>query len=487
MKKMHNNTFPDKGSDPDLVLKLIDEKKQVDAKWEKGKMFGFIYHPEEQISTIIKEVHNRYFFENAVNPAFFGSITYFHNEVVSMVTDLLNGDENVAGSITSGGTESILMAVKVARDKAKKEKPGISDWEMILPETAHPAFYKAASYLDVMPVILPVTKDFRADLNHLEKLINEKTILIGASAPSYAHGVIDPIEEIGNIASRHNVLFHVDACMGGFMLPFLEELGYEVPLFDFRVPGVTSISSDLHKYGYGAKGASVILHSTHDLRKYQFFTHTNWPGGVFGTPTLSGTKSGGPVIAAWAVLKLLGREGYIKLAAKSMEVTKKLIAGINAIEGLQVISNPEMSLFSFGSAKDNIHIIGDILEQKGWHFDRIMDPPGLHLLVTHDNFMITDSFLKDLEDSVSEVGKTSIQNISTKLTTRLFKSVAKKFPDKTKKMIISKSAKGMKGQASSKPKNTAAFYGIIADPEQKGDLPEIVKEILDKIYSKGTR
>jgi len=482
MKKQHIKAFPEKGSDPDFLLKQIDEKKEGDAQWEKGKMFGFVYHPEEKTAAIIQEASNKYFHENAVNPALFNSITWFHNEIVTMVANLLNGDKDVAGTVTTGGTESILMAVKVARDKAKKEKPRIWDYEILLPETAHPAFYKAANYLDVKPVILPVSKDFRADLNHLEKLINEKTILIGASAPSYSHGVIDPIEEIGHIAKKHNLLFHVDACLGGFMLPFLEEPDYKIPLFDFRVPGVTSISTDIHKYGYGAKGTSVILYRNRALRKHQFFTHTNWPGGVFGSPTLSGSRSGGPLVAAWTILKLFGREGYMKLAKQTMEVTQKLTEGINSIEGLEVISNPEMSVFSFTSTREDVHHIGDLLEQKGWHFDRIMEPPGIHLLVTQDNFTIAESFLNDLEETVREVRKTSIQNISTKITSKFFKTAAKNFPEKTKEVIISKSAEGMKGESGSKSQNTAAFYGIITDPNRKDDLPEMVVDILDKLY-----
>jgi glutamate/tyrosine decarboxylase-like PLP-dependent enzyme len=262
----------------------------------------------------------------------------------------------------------------------------------------------------------------------------------------------------------------------------MEELGFNLPGFDFRVRGVTSISADVHKYGYGAKGASIILHKTAELRKKHFFAHTDWPGGLFGSATFSGSKSGGPVIAAWSVLKLLGKEGYLNLVKRTMEATRIIKDGINSIDGLNVISDPEMSVFSFSSENNDIHIIGDHMGTKGWTFDRIMQPDGIHLLVTYDNIPYAEQFIDDLRNSVVEVRKSTLKKVTSRITSGFIGAMDRFFPDKTKDLIVSKSAESMKGDGNSKSKSSAAFYGIIADPDKKDDLPQLVLDILDEMY-----
>jgi len=255
-----------------------------------------------------------FFSENALNPTVFPSLRRMETEVVAMTAALLGGDEHTVGNMTSGGTESLLMAVLTAREWGRAHKPDVQAPEMVLPATAHPAFEKAAHYFGVRPVHVPVGPDLRADVERMRAAITPRTVLLVGSAPSYPHGVVDPIVEIAQVAQEHGLLCHVDACVGGFELPFLRRLGYPVPDFDFQVPGVTSMSADLHKYGYAAKGASVVLYRDSALRRHQFFAYTDWPGGVYASATLAGTRPAGPIAAAWAVLHYLGEEGYLALA-----------------------------------------------------------------------------------------------------------------------------------------------------------------------------
>lgn len=248
-------------------------------------MFGYIYYPGDEAAHVAEEAHHLFSTENALNPSPFTSLRLFENETVQMMADLLNGGPDAAGSLTSGGTESILMAVKTARDKA------------------------------------------RADVDAMRKAVTPNTILLVGSAPCFPHGVTDPIAEIGKVALEYKIPFHVDSCMGGMMLPFAEKLGYPVPPFDFRVPGVTSISADIHKYGYSPKGVSVIIYASRELRKYQFFVYTDWSGGLYGSPSILGTRCGGPIAAVWASLVHNGLDGYLRMAREVMEASKKIQEG----------------------------------------------------------------------------------------------------------------------------------------------------------------
>ena len=239
----------------------------------------------------------------------FPSLKKFEADVIAMTASLLGGDDETVGNLTTGGTESILMAVKTAREWGRAKRPGVAAPEMILPASAHPAFDKAAHYFDVKAIRVPVARDLRADVNAMRDALTRNTILIVGSAPSYPHGVVDPISDIASIAHAQEILCHVDACVGGFVLPFVRKLGYAIPDFDLRVPGVTSLSVDLHKYAYAAKGASVILYKNRALRRHQFFATTDWSGGIYISPTMTGTRAGGAIAAAFAVLNFLGAEG----------------------------------------------------------------------------------------------------------------------------------------------------------------------------------
>jgi glutamate/tyrosine decarboxylase-like PLP-dependent enzyme len=476
--------FPLKEKDPQELISFLQEKKQEEASWETGKMFGYVYYPEPRIARVMKTVCDLYSHDNAINPIIFKSIARLENETVNMVSDLLHGDEDVVGSVTTGGTESILLALKVARDRARSLHPEITHPEILLPVSAHPAFHKAAHYLGLKTIALPLTQNYQADLTHLPDLVNENTILIAGSAPSYPHGIIDPIEEMGQFASDHDLLFHVDACLGGFMLPFIEKLGYPVPLFDFRVEGVTSISADLHKFGYGMKGSSVILYRNKDMRRYQFFTHSRWPVGLFGSSTLMGTRSGAPIAAGWTILNLLGYEGYMDMTRKTMEATEKLKNGICSTEDLQIVGNPLTSVFSFSSGQQDIFLISDELESRGWVFDRIAQPEAIHLIVTVPNTDHVDEFIEDLQKAVASVRGKKLKKITSRIVRKVANKMMDVFPKQTTVLLGSKAASMMKNSGSGNGKGSSSFYGIAASREKRSDIDEMIKDFLDNMYSK---
>jgi glutamate/tyrosine decarboxylase-like PLP-dependent enzyme len=323
-------------------------------------------------------------------------------ELVSACADLFHGGDECRGTLTSGGTESILMALKTARDWGRAER-GIERAEIVIPITAHPAFKKAAHYLDLKVHHAPVAADFRVDLGAMEKLIGPNTVLVAGSAPPYPHGVVDPIEAIAALAKREGVLCHVDACLGGFILPFARKLGRDIPAFDFAVDGVNSLSADLHKYGYAAKGASVVLYRDAALRKHQFFTYAGWPGGLYASPSMAGTRPGGAIASAWAVLHYLGEEGYLRKAAEVLKTTDALIAGIRAIPGLRVLGAPHASVFAFSADGFDVYALGDAMESRGWRLDRQHAPAALHCMVTPAHAAVVGEFLEDLRACVEAV------------------------------------------------------------------------------------
>ncbi|MFC2086519.1 pyridoxal phosphate-dependent decarboxylase family protein, partial [Bacteroidota bacterium] len=431
--------FPAKGLSSEQLLIEVNHLKENDVKWESGKLYGFVYHPGDEVAEVIAKVFHKFSHDNTISPVTFASLRKFEVEIVAMAADLLHGNQDVVGNVTSGGTESILMAVKTARDINREKHPEIKTPELIISNSAHPAFLKACHYLDVKPVIVPVREDKRADINRIEEATNSNTILIGCSAPTYPHGVIDPIEEIGKLAIKKNILLHVDACMGGFVLPFMNELGYPTPDFDFRIPGVTSISLDAHKYGYGPKGTSIILYRNKDLRKKQFYIYPDWPGGVFASPALSGTRGGGALAGTWAVMRLLGWEGYKKIVKSVIEESRKIINGISKIPGLDIISNPDMSVFSFTSNDADIFNIGDVMEEKGWYLNRQQFPNSLHMTISNGNVGKADEFLTDLENTLKNRKHLRKEMKSSSFKVSVVKRLSKLLPPKFFEKIISES------------------------------------------------
>jgi glutamate/tyrosine decarboxylase-like PLP-dependent enzyme len=456
--------IPQQGLSKEEILNTLQAFKSRDMDWKAGRVWCYVYNPGEDPAAVTREAYLSFLSENGLDPSVFPSMLKVETDVVRATVYLLRGNSAAVGHLTSGGTESIMLAVKTARDKARAEHPEITQPEMVLPKTAHAAFHKAAHYLSVKPVLVDIDPStFKVRAEEMRAALTPNTILLVASAPSYSQGVIDPIQEIGKIALEKNLLFHVDACVGGLHLSFMRKLGYDVPDFDFTVPGVTSISTDLHKYGYAAKGCSVIVYRSKDIRKYQIFACTDTTGYTLINTTVLSSKSGGPMAGAWAILNFLGEEGYQKMVQEVQEATKKLIDGINAIDGLQVLGEPAMCMFSFKSDVINVYQLADEMNKRGWYiqgqFSTPRTPRNLHISVNHGTIHNVDAVLKDLRECV--------------------KIVQSKTP------IDSDAIKAMVGAALQSPNPEAAFGQLAASAGLAGtELPDemaFINEVLDAL------
>lgn len=418
--------IPDHGMDRTALFAMLEEYRVNDANWRSGKVWGYVYDAGEEVDNICKQAYTMFLTENGLDPTVYPSQLRLENDIVAMAASHLRGDKDVVGSFTSGGTESLILAVKTARDYARAMRPQIQNPEMVLPYTAHASFHKAGQLLNVKPVLVPVDKtSFKVQVDEIEKAITADTILLVGSAPSYAHGVIDPIEQLAALAIKHKLLLHVDACIGGFLLPYFRLLGENVPDFDFQVPGVTSISMDLHKYAYAAKGASVLLHRNKNLRKYQYFSCAKWPGYSVINSTLQSTKSVGPLAGAWAVLHFLGKDGYLQIAADLLAATRKIIAGIEQIAELQILGSPQMTLLAFSSDKVDVFHVADEMKERGWYVQVQLAFSGgkqnLHLSVGPSSTKWTDDLLADLKESVAKAKKLKPGGLASKLKQTLAK------------------------------------------------------------------
>lgn len=393
-------TIPNEGRPYADILEELKLFGKDDPLYKEGKTWSLVYYLNQEYTDFLVSAYAEYFSANGLNPNVFKSLKRLEKEILKFTAELLHVDDRACGIVTSCGTESCMLAVKTYRDRGRANK--IKKPEMIIPETAHVAWGKGSEYFGVKIRRAKLGSDYAVDPEAVEKLINKNTVMILGSAPEYPHGIIDPIVKLGEIAQRHNIPLHVDACVGGFILPFIEMNGTELDPWDFRVPGVTSMSADIHKYGYAAKGASCILYRNIDYFKYQIFVDQDFPGGVFASPGLLGTRPGGSYAAAWASIQAHGLEGYRALAKQTKEASVKFIEGINAIKGLEVIGKPQASLFAYRSIdpKLNIFVVGDLMEEKGWQLDRLQHPDGLHAMVTAGHEKIANQYLQDLRDSV---------------------------------------------------------------------------------------
>jgi glutamate/tyrosine decarboxylase-like PLP-dependent enzyme len=429
--------IPEKGVTKEKIFNTLASYKGDDLDWKSGRVLGYIYYPGEKAHDVIDEAYTMFLTENALDPTTFPSALRLENEVVDMTANLLQGDQEVVGNFTSGGTESLILAVKTARDYARAIKPHIKEPEMVMPVTAHASFYKAAHYLDVKPMVTPVHADsFLADVGAMRDAITDNTILLVGSAPGYAHGIVDPISEIANLAAENDLLCHVDGCVGGIHLSYMRKLGYPVPEFDFSVAGVTSISADLHKYGYAAKGASVILYKNKELRKHQMFACSRWTGYTVINAAVTSSKTAGPMAAAWAVMNYLGDEGYMEIVRQVMEATRMVVDGIHRIDGVRVLGEPNMCMFSFASASEKINVyrLADALKTKGWYvqpqFARANSPANLHISMNRATVHQAQAFLDDLGKTIEELNQEDIKDDARELQAQLDK-LAIKFDDAT--------------------------------------------------------
>ena len=396
------------------VLDRLEGYRSGDLRWKEGRAFSLAYFAGPEVYELAVETQKRFSSENALNMDAFPSLRALSSEVIGTVCSLLGGDDQTVGVFTSGGTESILTAVKGAKEWGRSR--GVHRPRMILPTTAHAAFSKAADYFEVDAVRVPVGTGYRADPHAMAAAVDQDTVLLVASAPAYPQGVIDPIDEIGRLAQDHDLLFHVDACMG-FTLPWLERLGLMTKPWNFTVPGVTSMSCDLHKFGYTAKGASVLAHRSKELRRHQTFITSDWLGGLYGSSAMLGTRSGGSIAAAWAVFQHLGEEGYLRLTEQAFRARERIQAGLSAIDGIVVRGTPETTLLAFGAPCDgtigaavpdadggspvDIYAVADRLwADGGWYCDRQTPPDSLHCTVNAVHLNVADEFIAAVASAV---------------------------------------------------------------------------------------
>lgn len=407
---MSSKTFPKGGQSKEQILSQLEAFKAKDVPWKTGKVMAYIYATDPEVKQIAEAAYAAYFTENGLDPSSFPSLLHLEREVVAMVAGLLGGDAETVGNCTSGGTESVMLAIKSARDYARDKQPDIQAPEVVIPATAHPCFYKAGHYLGVKMVSVPVSpEDFTVAVADMEAAITENTIMLVGSAPSYAHGVMDPIEEITTLAQERDLLCHVDACVGGMYLPFLRQIGEEVPPFNFELPGVTSMSCDLHKFGYVPKGCSTILYRNKELREYQFFASSLWPGYSIVNPTVLSSKTGGPMAGAWAMFQHFGEAGYQQAVRDCQAATQQLAAGIAAIPSLKVLGRPVMSLLAFASDTEKLSVfdIAERMKQRGFYLQiqlaAAQSPQSIHVTITHFNTAHIPELLQELRTVVDEL------------------------------------------------------------------------------------
>ncbi|NVJ20356.1 MULTISPECIES: pyridoxal phosphate-dependent decarboxylase family protein [Myxococcus] len=405
--------LPVTGRSREEVLRELQAlEAQEEERWRDGKVSGAVYNGDQEHIDFLNRVYGLHSQSNPLHADLWPSATKFEAEVVAMAASMLGADaanagkvpaEHVCGSMSSGGTESIMLAVKTYRDWARETK-GISKPEMVAPSSAHPAFDKAAHYFGVKMVRVPVGPDFRADVAATRKAINRNTILLIGSAPGFPHGVIDPIADLSELARKKRLGFHTDACLGGFVLPFARTLGRQVPPFDFRLPGVTSMSVDTHKFGYAAKGSSVVLYRGTALRSHQYFTATEWPGGIYFSPTFSGSRPGALIAVAWASLVSMGEQGYLEATRRILDTADVLKQGIRAVPELHVLGDP-LFVIAFGSETLDIFKVMERMGERGWSLNGLHKPAAVHLCVTlrHAQPGVAERFLTDLREAVEHV------------------------------------------------------------------------------------
>jgi sphinganine-1-phosphate aldolase len=393
--------LPERGVPAEQVLAELRELRAGDLPTHGGRLFAYVYDPAlDGLDALAEAAHAISAHVNGLDPTAFPSLLAMENALVGAASRLLNGDRAV-GSVTGGGTESILLAVKAARDS----RPGLAAPRMVVPSTAHAVFAKAAHYLRVALDVVPVGPSLRADPVATASAIGPDTVLVVGTAPSYAHGVVDPIPELAAVAAERDVRFHVDACFGGWVLPYLRRLGADLPPFDFAVPGVTSISVDLHKYAYAPKGVSVLLHRTEELRRPQYFAYAGWPGYTMVNPVVSSTRSGGPIAAALATLRTIGDAGYLDLAARTRDAVSTLASAVEDTEGVRLFAEPETTVVCLAGSDTDVFVLADELAARGWHTQPQMSygdlPPTIHLTVTAAVAASAHEFAPDLADAVA--------------------------------------------------------------------------------------
>ncbi|KAH8722898.1 sphingosine-1-phosphate lyase 1 [Phaeosphaeriaceae sp. PMI808] len=451
-------SLPTTGWSEDEVRQRLTELADMEhTRWEDGRVSGAVYHGGEDLMRLQTEAFSKFTVSNPIHPDVFPGVRKMEAEIVAMVLSLFNAPHDAVGVSTSGGTESILMACLSARNKAYKER-GVTEPEMILPDTAHTAFRKACEYFKIKMRLIEVNaSSYKVHLPSVARMVNPNTVLIVGSAPNFPHGIIDDIAGLSKIALKKKIPLHVDCCLGSFIIPLLAKAGFESDPFDFRLKGVTSISCDTHKYGFAPKGSSTVLYRSDHLRKYQYFIIPDWPGGVYASPSIAGSRPGALIAGCWASLVKQGENGYI-------DACHKIVGGMKQIESairerpelssdLKIIGKPMVSVVAFLSNTIDIYDIADAMSGKGWHLNALQNPPAIHVAVTLPIVAVIDKLIEDLVEVTQDVKEKERRRVAE-----------------------GKSAKGaVKGDA-------AALYGVAGSLPNKSVVEDLAKGFLDTLY-----
>jgi len=391
--------------------RILDETKLHlnlgDLDWAGGAMSGTIYNSSKELGELMSNVYGLAAWTNPLHPDAFPGLRKMEAEIVAMCCNIFNGGPSSCGCVTTGGTESIILACKAYRDLARDDK-GIELTEMLVPVTAHAAFDKAAAMLGMIIKHVPVDEvTKRVDVDAMKKMISGRTAMLVGSAPQFPHGSMDNIQDIAALGLKYGIPVHVDACLGGFLIAFMADAGFPLKPFDFRVPGVTSMSADTHKYGFAPKGSSVILYSDKKYRDYQWFSFPDWPGGIYATPTIGGSRAGGIVAACWAAMLFFGREGYISTTKEIITTTRKITEALRNIPGIQIVGSPDVCVVAFDSQEFNIYGLSDGMKARGWALNALQFPSCIHLCVTRPHTLpgVADKFVTDVAEITAEIIK----------------------------------------------------------------------------------
>lgn len=403
----YTKLLPAQGLTQKQVLDSIRQYQTLnEVQWTKGKVSGAVYWGDEKLTELLVKVYGEFAWSNPLHPDIFPGVRKMEAEVVRMACTLFNGGPESCGTVTSGGTESILMACKAYRDLAYQR--GIKHPEIIAPVSVHAAFDKAAHYFGMKLIQIPLEKKtMKVDVKAMKRAISKNTAMLVCSAPQFPHGIMDPIVEVGKLAERYNIPFHVDACLGGFLIVFMEKAGFKLEPFDFRIKGVTSISADTHKYGYAPKGSSVVLYSDKKYRHYQYFVAPDWQGGIYASPSMAGSRPGGIIAACWATMMHMGENGYVDATRKVVQTTRTIAAGLRKIEGMFVFGNPEVSVVAIGSDVFDVFRLSNALTSKGWNLNTLQFPSSIHICVTMRHTMagVAEHFINDVKEEVAIIMK----------------------------------------------------------------------------------
>ncbi|KAH9908128.1 pyridoxal phosphate-dependent transferase [Xylariomycetidae sp. FL2044] len=450
--------LPKEGWTDEALRKELQSLADLDhTRWEDGYVSGAVYHGEDELLKLQTEAFGKFTVANPIHPDVFPGVRKMEAEVVSMVLSLFHAPPTAAGVSTSGGTESILMACYSARQKAYVER-GVTEPEMILPETGHTAFRKAGDYFKIKIHLVPCPPPtYQVDTHRVSRLINSNTILLVGSAPNFPHGIMDDISALSKLALRRRLPLHVDCCLGSFLVPFLAKAGFESEPFDFRLRGVTSISCDTHKYGFAPKGNSTVLYRTPELRTYQYFVSPDWSGGVYASPGIAGSRPGALIAGAWASMMRVGEQGYVDACVQIVGCAKKiaeaLVSSPALAAELDIVGRPLVSVVAFTARNLNIYDVADGMSSRGWHLNAMQNPPAIHVAVTMPVTKVWERLVADLEAVVEA--------------------------EREKERVRAVEGKGTRGQAAG---DTAALYGVAGSLPNKAVVVDLATGFLDLLY-----